>query len=328
MKSESILAWRSALEDLLLEEKVLNAAYDANEWFLPELQIMAIRALIEMLEPCKLLELRDQYAPIANPCKVGLILAGNIPLVGFQDILIAVLSGHEVIVKPSHKDRILTEWLVDHAPNEIRPKLKIANHLLATELDYLIATGSNNTARQIGAEFRSVPHILIRRNRYSVAIITGAESDVEMAQLAKDILLYHGMGCRSVSNLFVPRKFDLRPLLDAIEPFDNSLLSDSWWEVQKYQSAILKVLGNELSPCNVIQIKEVEELGVPNFGELNVIRYDSSAENWQKLASAKDDLQCVVGQGFIPFGEAQCPEIDDWADGVDVLQFLTTESKN
>jgi hypothetical protein len=324
MYPESILEWSSVLAEMVADDSLLNEAFAENEWFLPALQKKAIQALLPMLDPSRLRDLRNQYPAVSDAKRVGLILAGNIPLVGFHDLLMVLLSGHQVIVKPSHKDRVLLNALVAKSPADIRARIAIVESLEAMHLDCLIATGSNNTARQVEADFAQVPKILLRRNRFSVGLIKGNEDVEALKRLGFDILLFHGMGCRSVSNLLVPNDYDLKGLISGLNDFPEQLLANSWWQVQKYQSAIAQVLDRKDFQCAGILINEVSKIGIPNFGELNVLRYASSAQYWEMLAAVKDELQCIVGEDFIPFGEAQCPEIDDWADGVDVLRFLTS----
>ena len=319
---ESICAWKQALETIIADEKILASAQADNEWFLPELQVIAIQGLISWLEIDRLEALQRAYPKVAAQKRVGLILAGNIPLVGFHDLFAVLLAGHTAVVKASHKDRVLMTALFEKSPALLKERIEIVEGLANTSIDFLIGTGSNNTARQIKSKFAHLP-LLMRSNRYSVAILKGNETDTVLDTLSRDVLLYHGMGCRSISNIFVPKDYELQPLLSALDRFPKDLLASSWWDVQRYQTAIGNVLGKDKKACAAILVKEVERLAVPNFGELNIIRYTETAQYWGQLSTAKDEIQCVVGDGFIPFGEAQCPEVDDWADGVDVLEILT-----
>ena len=322
MIAQWIQAWKPILENMLSDEKVLEKAFSENEWFLPELQTFAIESLRDWLDAESLNDLRDTYPKVDSSKNIGLILAGNIPLVGFQDLLAVLLAGHFAVVKASHKDQVLLQTLCDAGPAALKARIRFVADLKGEGLDFLVATGSNNTARQIEAEFGHLP-TLIRRNRSSVAILKGNEDQSQLEALSRDVLLFHGMGFRSVSTVFVPQNYNLRALATVLDTFPSNLLAPSWWDVQKYQRAISMVLGNEKGISKTILINEVTGLVIPNFGELNVIRYADKAFVWAELGCAKDQLQCVVGEDFIPFGTAQCPTFDDWADGVDLLEILT-----
>jgi hypothetical protein len=255
-----------------------------------------------------------------QPKNVGIVMAGNIPAVGFHDFLSVFISGHRSVIKTSSKDPTLiphlaakmTEWDAD--VNEwvsFAPMLK--------GCDAYIATGSNNSAGYFEYYFGKYPNI-IRRNRTSVAILSGDETEKDLAKLADDIYVYFGLGCRNVTKLYVPGDFDFVPLLDAFKKYDY--LSDHHKYKNNYDYNLAIHLLNKKFYMSSGSILLVEESSVFSpISQLNYEFYDNTA----KLAEAlrqNPDIQCIVGEGHIPFGKSQQPAIDDYADGVDTLEFL------
>jgi hypothetical protein len=324
-----LMEWMGILQamrgDLTLQEEALKA----NEWFVPAVQQLAIEAVLPWYEGPSLTEFRGRYPKLQRQKRIGLILAGNLPLVGLHDVLVVVLSGHLAVVKPSHKDGVLLRHLVGQSPVEVQSRIRIVEAIQPSEVDFLIATGSNNTARYIDAAFGSVPH-LIRQNRFSVAVLNGNESDEELVGVADDILRYHGLGCRNVSCVLVPEGYDWAQLAKALGQYPSLRIGPAWDSVLRYERAIADMLQEQLPNVSRILCKPAQHIQPGKMGILNFLTYREVAEVAAMLDAVKPDLQVVVGAPLpgwegecIPFGQAQSPKIDDFADGVDTMALLT-----
>jgi hypothetical protein len=294
-----------------------------NAWFLPAFVDLAVDNIREQfLDPGRLTEwVRDYNIPeeMPAPKTVGLVMAGNIPLVGFHDFLCIFLSGHRQKIKPSAKDEVLIkhilEWMYALEPDsralaELSPMLK--------GCDAYIATGSDNSARYFEQYFARFPHI-IRRNRTSVAILDGTESLAELALLADDIHQFFGLGCRNVTQLHVPEGYDFVPLLEALKRYDYFLDHHKYRHNFDYNLTI-QIMNNRYYMTNGSVLLTENESPFSPIGQLNYQFYS----NRDKLSASLDPgkIQCIVGHGQVPFGQAQRPSLRDYADGVDVLGFL------
>jgi hypothetical protein len=296
-----------------------------NGWFVPEFVDHSISNIAKSyLQKEVISDFAAQYPSISNEAtskKVGLVMAGNIPLVGFHDFLCVFLAGHQLFIKPSSKDEVLIKHIAEKLI-EWEPSLEqtIVFGGMLKGCDAYIATGSNNSGRYFEYYFRNVASI-IRRNRTSAAIISGHESPSELDKLADDIMLYFGLGCRNVSKLYVPEGYDFVPLLRALDKYkwmaDHSKLKNNY----DYQLAIL-ILNNRFYMTNgVVLLVENDQLFSP-ISQLNYEYYHSLDEAaLQEKFSL--DLQCLTGSEKLPFGKAQMPAIDDFADGVNTMTFLT-----
>jgi hypothetical protein len=266
------------------------------------------------------LMLRQCYQPV-NHKKVGLVLAGNVPLVGFHDVLMGLLSGHQLFVKPSGKDRVLLEAWLHQLPADIARQVALVERLEEIELDFLVATGSNTTAVQLRDQYQGIPQ-LIRKNRFSIAVLDGQASENELDALAKDCLLYHGMGCRSVSNVLVPESWESATFLAALDRFPSELLAQGWFDNLRYQAAAFAVSNVHFQKSRNLILLEAKALASPLFGCLNIVRYKDMAHLHSLKAGLEEQLQCSLGLDGLPLGSAQCPALDQFADGVDLLALL------
>lgn len=255
--------------------------------------------------------------------KVGVIAAGNIPLVGFQDLLNVLLSGHHLYFKPSSQDKILNghiiEKLVDLAP-EIENKITIADRL--NNLDAYIATGSGNTSRYFEHYFGKYPNI-IRKNRVSVAILNGKESNTQLADLGNDIFNYFGLGCRNVSKLYVPTGYDFTQFFESVEYWSGISIHSKYTNNYDYNKSIMLVNGEKHYDNGFLLVKENVGMHSP-ISTIYYEEYDSEDTVRKQLAAAMDQLQCIVSnkQEDISFGETQAPELWDFADHIDTIRFL------
>jgi hypothetical protein len=247
-------------------------------------------------------------------------MAGNIPLVGFHDFLCVFIAGHKALIKPSSKDetliRHITETLMDWN-EEIKDLVQFETML--KNCDAYIATGSNNSAGYFEYYFKKYPHI-IRRNRTSVAILTGEETKEELEMLADDVFLYFGLGCRNVTKIYVPEKYDFIPLLDALKKYDR--FADHHKYKNNYDYYLAIHLLNKKFYMSTASILLIEDPSV--FSPISQLNYEYYTDVDELTASLKDNssIQCIVGKNFVPFGQSQRPTISDYADGVDTLQFL------
>jgi hypothetical protein len=303
-------------------QQVKEQAKGKNPWFVPEFIEMAAHNISsEFLEKDKLNNWVKKYnVPLENaaPVTVGIVMAGNIPMVGFHDLLCIFISGHISKIKLSSKDDVLIKhlvsWLVDLAP-EVNSLISIAENL--KNCDAYIATGSNNSGRYFDYYFGKYPNI-IRRNRTSVAIIDGTESEEELEKLADDIQTYFGLGCRNVTKLYVPEEYDFTPLLNALNKYEHYEDFHKYKHNYDYQLALL-MMGNKFYMTNgTILLSKNASL----FTAVSQVNYEfyNKAEELESLKN-NQDIQCIVGHQATPFGIAQRPTLFDYADGVDTLKF-------
>jgi hypothetical protein len=295
-----------------------------NSWFTPEFIDLATRNIaLAFLQKDKLTAWAQQYnlpAENAAPKNVGIIMAGNIPLVGFHDFLCVFITGHRQTIKPSSKDDVLIKHLVQqlYEWDETTRQLVTFSEMLKG-CDAYIATGSNNSARYFDYYFSKYPHI-IRRNRTSVALLTGDEAPEELDKLADDVYQYFGLGCRNVTKLYVPEHYDFIPLLDAFKKYDYLADLHKYKHNYDYMLAVL-ILNKQYYMSNQsILLTESKELFSP-ISQLNYEFYQNTAAVETSLAD-NADVQCIVGKNHLAFGQAQQPSLTDYADGVDVMKFL------
>jgi hypothetical protein len=312
----------------LLKSNLLNQAFSANHWFTPSETTRALDSWSSLLNINNLTQWIRQYSiPDVSPVRnILVITAGNIPMVGFHDFLSVLISGNRFIGKLSSRDDILLSRL---ALELIRIEPLFEDRILIQDItkipDALIATGSNNSARYFQTEYTHIPHI-IRKNRSSAAILDGSETAEELINLAADILEYYGLGCRSISHIFLPSGYSIETLADALasyhlidpcEPFKNNL---------RYQKARLAMLDAPGIDARYTILVENNALHSP-IGVVHYSFYDDKARLFEQLRFQNAEIQCLVGNSsidpiLIPFGSAQKPGLCDYADGVDTLDFL------
>ena len=253
---------------------------------------------------------------------IGIVMAGNIPLVGFHDFLCVFISGHKQTIKLSSKDDILLKHLVEKMM-EWEPAL--IQYIEFAELlkgcDAYIATGSNNSARYFTQYFSKYPNI-IRRNRTAVAILTGAETTQELDLLSDDVHQYFGLGCRNVTKLFVPVGYNFVPLLRAFDKYKYFEDHHKFKNNYDYQLSIA-LLNNIYYMTNGSALLLENDATFSAISQLNYSFYEDE-KNVFDILKDNDDIQCICGSMGIPFGMAQKPSLMEYADGVDTMQFLLT----
>ncbi len=304
-------------------EQACMRAEQQNPWFSQEFISLSLKSIANNFLQKNILEKWVTKYPVADNVstkKIGLTLAGNIPLVGFHDLLCVFIAGHHAILKLSSKDEVLFTHFISTLNEwdaEVSKLITISSDL--KNCDAYIATGSNNSARYFEFYFKKYPHI-IRRNRTSVAILSGLENEHALSLLADDMMLYYGMGCRNVSHVFVPHEYDFLPLLKALKKYNSIAEFYKYKNNYDYRLAIL--LMNQLNYMDSGGILLVENESL--FAPVSCIYYSfyDDEKNTREALLQNENIQCLVGNCGIPFGTTQQPNIDDYADGVDTMQFL------
>lgn len=301
---------------------VIARAVAENEWFSVNDICYAVEAIrSEMLDAEKISKWLSFYPFVgaSEAKRVAVIMAGNIPLVGFFDLMCVLASGNIPFVKPSSKDCVLEEY-VEHLLREIEPKLRIEKYVEGVEYDAVIATGGDSANLYFRAAFDGVP-CLLRGSRHSVAVLSGSESEIEIWDLADDIFTHSGLGCRNVSLVFVPKGFTLYlPTHRMCRAYHNNYLQCR---------ALLTMQGADFEDLEEAVIVHSEVAEFPRFlSQINLVEYSDLQEVKQWLAMNDESLQCVVSDigglhsRCVPFGQAQCPTLFDYADERDTMQFL------
>ena len=303
-------------------QAVKENASRANPWFVPEFIEMASSNIFNsFLDKNKLEQWAAHYnmsAENSNPQTIGIVMAGNLPMVGFHDMLCAFVAGQKQLIKPSSKDDILLKHLVAIMADWYPPVVDLISFADTLKgCDAYIATGSNNSSRYFEYYFGKYPHI-IRRNRTSVAILDGSETTDELDKLADDLLTYFGLGCRNVTKLYVPENYPFEPLLNALNKYEHYSDFHKYRHNYDYQLALL-MMGNKYYMTNgTALLSENNSL----FSAISHVHYQfyKDAATLEPLKQ-NPDVQCIVGHNHTPFGKAQQPLLSDYADGVDTVQF-------
>ncbi len=306
---------------------LIQLSQSHNGWYTPEQVYFAIESWSEALTEENLNQWLSSYTFDTSTQKsVGLILAGNIPLVGFHDFLSVLISGHQVLVKTSSNDQhllpFLAKYLIAAAPileNDIQFVKGKLEHF-----DAVIATGSNNTARYFDYYFKDKPSI-IRRNRNSIAVLNGQESTQDLENLGEDIFRYFGLGCRNVSKLFVPKGYDFTSFFEAIFKYQDIIHYEKYANNYDYNKAVFLMSNFKLLDNGFLTIKEDASYASP-ISSVFYEFYENLEAIQTRLAEENEQIQCIVSndlvQNSIPFGSTQKPKLWDYADNVDTLKFL------
>jgi Acyl-CoA reductase (LuxC) len=298
-----------------------------NGWFTEDNLRFACKSWSTTLSEENLIQWLSNYTiKTKDPKTIAVVMAGNIPLVGFHDFLSVLISGNNVLVKLSSNDKHLLPYL---AKQLVSIEAGFKDHISFTEsklenFDAVIATGSNNTTRYFDYYFGKYPNI-IRKNRNSVAVLTGTETTDQLESLADDIFRYFGLGCRNVSKIYIPKDYDFDPFFKGMYSWkhvinDNKYINNYDYNKAVYLMSLFDILDNEF-----LLLKEDKGFSSP----ISVVFYEyyDSPESLTKLLSENEEnIQCVISEqrlgNTIPFGKAQTPNLRDYADGIDTLKFL------
>lgn len=327
---EAFIKLGRTIQDLDEEakEELYWRSQNGNNWFTQESVSSSLEGIVFMLQEGKLKKWLSEYEikEEVEPKSVGILMAGNIPLVAFHDLMTVLISGNKACVKLSSSDTVLMNWVINQLI-QIEPEFEsfISVEEMLKGKDAYIATGSDNSARYFNYYFGKYPSI-IRQNRTSIAILSGEESQEDLKSLGKDIFKYFGLGCRNVSKIFVKSKDQLGDLLDALEGYASIANHHKYHNNYEYNKSIYLVNNEPHLDNGFLILKESIELVSP-ISVLYYEIYDSKNDLLNKLESIKEKIQCIVADstywgGGVSFGCAQQPEPWDYADEVDTMEFL------
>ncbi len=305
----------------------IKRAQEFNGWFTEDNILFAFEQWSKQLIKNKIENWISTYdLNNKSPKTVAVIMAGNIPLVGFHDFLSVLLSGNKVLVKQSSNDKhflpLIAKYL-EYAAPEFKGSIQFTEDKL-TDFHAAIATGSNNTSRYFEYYFGKYPNI-IRKNRNSIAVLTGNETKDELLGLAEDMLRYFGLGCRSVSKIYVPKNYDFDQLFKAIYPYSDIIHYKKYQNNYDYNKAVYLMSEFKLIENGFLMLKEDASYSSP-IATVFYEFYDDLDHIKQRLHHDSEMIQCVVSnviENAVPFGKTQEPSLSDYADGVDTLAFLS-----
>lgn len=303
-----------------------SQAQSRNQWFTQEYIQLAFEGISFMLQEEKVVDWLSKYIlkmDNVRPKNVGVIMAGNIPLVGFHDMLCVLVSGHNFLGKMSSDDNVFYPLIKDqlvHWNEGWKGRISLLEKKLEGH-EAVIATGSNNTAKHFEYYFKDYPHI-IRKNRNAVAILNGDESKDDIFELGKDIFQFFGLGCRNVSKIFLPEGFELSRLYEGIFEHGEVIHHNKWCNNYDYNKAVYLMSQFPFLDNNFLLLKEDNDAIISPLGVLFYEFYTNEEALRKKLSERVDEIQCLISSNDISFGKAQSPELLDYADGVDTMKFL------
>ena len=324
-KNTKLSLLNSKFYDKLFDE--FKKAEINNRWFIEENLFYAAKSWASLLNKDLLEQWTKSYALENSSKKIGVIQAGNIPLVGFHDFLSVLISGHSFIGKASSKDdnlpRFLSKVLIEIEP---RFKSKVSWVERLVDFDAVIATGSDNSSRYFEYYFGKKPNI-IRKNRSSWAVITGNETHEELSLLGEDIFRYYGLGCRNISKFFVPDGYDFKNFFEAIESFSWVYNNNKYANNYDYNQSVYLMNQIKFLQNGFFMVKE----DISQHSPLSVAFYETYSKLstvQQRIENQQDDIQLVCSangkiENTIPFGQTQIPQLWDYADNIDTLEFLS-----
>jgi hypothetical protein len=309
-----------SINELIISQKI------TNQWFTGENVRMALKALGDELNYSNLKTWTDKYPALGEkrkPLNVAVVMAGNIPLVGFHDFMSVLISGNRIIAKTSSKDADLIVMIgsIICSLNPEFSELIRFNDGFLKDFDAVIATGSDNSSRYFEYYFGKYPHI-IRKNRNSVAVISGNETNHDLKCLGTDIFSYFGLGCRNVSKIFIPEGYDLSLIIENLEGFAEIINHNKYANNYDFNKAVWMVNKEKFLDTGYLLLKKSSELTSP----VSVLFYDfyNSTEDLESLLKSQiNRIQCIVGSKYVPFGKSQFPKLWEYADNIDTLEFLS-----
>ena len=304
---------------------LINEQHLKNAWFTPENVRFALTSIAESLTPEDINKWLSKYPKLSDatePKTIGVIMAGNIPLVGFHDFMCVLISGHKVLAKTSSKDSdliIYVSQILCSIDKKFSDLISFTQDTLSG-FDAIIATGSNNTSKYFEYYFGKYPNI-IRKNRNSVAIINGSESVSELKELGRDIFSYFGLGCRNVSKIYVPAGYDLNTLVSHWDGYSSVINHNKYANNYDFNKAVFLVNKKKIIDTGYLLLKESTALSSP-ISVLHYEYYNSNERLRNDIENQKNNIQCIISKNDIPFGKSQKPYLWDYADGIDTINFL------
>ncbi|MBM76870.1 MAG: acyl-CoA reductase [Crocinitomicaceae bacterium] len=303
----------------------INTAFHSNGWFTKDMVIQAFKSWAQLMNKANLDIWLNQYEmPVSNYNKTVLIIcAGNLPIVGWHDILCSYLCGFKVKVKlSSDDDKLIPAMLsiISLFDNEIGNQIETVEGK-SEGFDLVIATGSDNTNRYFESYFGSYPHIF-RKSRTSIAVVNENHNSDELSKLADDIFSYYGLGCRSITKIYLPEGYSTDLIFNALFKYKDVVNHNKYMNNYEYYRSIYLMEGISFLDNGFLILKEDENIFSP-IGVLHYEFYNNLKKLENHLQSNNENIQCRVGEGGIPFGSAQKPELWDYADGIDTIEFLT-----
>ncbi len=305
----------------------LKIAEEHNGWFTQKNITYALNSWAMALTFENITKWLETYNIVkTTPKKIAIIMAGNIPLVGFHDFLSVLICGHSVLVKQSSSDKHLLPYLakyLEYVVPDFKGKITFTQNKI-DHFDAVIATGSNNTARYFEYYFKNKPSI-IRNSRNSIAVLTGKETALDLKNLSEDIFRYYGLGCRNVSKLFVPKNYDFKAFFEAMYHWHPIIEKAKYANNYDYNKAVYLMSEFDMLENGFFMIKEDKSYASP-IATLFYEYYEDSNELKKKLETDHKQIQCIVAKGFleneVPFGATQQPQLWDYADSIDSVEFL------
>lgn len=303
-------------------ESTIKTSIIYNGWFSENYVRQAFLNLGKILNKEELTQWLDKYPVVSSPKNVGLILPGNIPMVGFSDIFAVIFSGNKAIIKLSRDDDKLIPLLLEiitYLQPELSERFQIVERI--KNVDSVIATGSNNSARYFEKYFGHLPNI-IRKNRTSLAVLTGNESIDELNLLGRDLFDYYGLGCRNVTHLLLPKGYDLNNIFGAIVDYGEVINNNKYGNNYDYYKAIYLMNQVVFTDNGFVLFKETTDL----FSPVAVVHYhfyELNQEIEDYIEQHKDELQVIIGKNYEKIGNSQSPSLTDYADGIDTMSFLS-----
>jgi len=313
--------WDTVLEKTLIE------SHSYNSWFTIDNLKLSLKNWSNSLQENIISDWLSKYnIEDKSSKKIAIIMAGNIPAVGFHDLLCSLLLNFDCIVKLSSEDKLLIPFIVkflESRNEKLKNKVTFESEKLK-DFDGVIATGNNNSHRYFDYYFSKYPNLL-RKTRHSIAVLDGKESDNDLSELSNDIFNYFGLGCRSVSKVFIPYGYDLDLLFNAFFRHKEVVNHNKYVNNFDYNKAVYLMSKEKFIENGFIILKEESKLGSP-IGCLFYEFYNDKKEITKLINNNSDSIQCVVSNiNFntnIKFGQTQCPNINDYADNNDTIKFL------
>ena len=312
------------------DNPTINTSFDSiktsNPWFSEENISLSLSSVSKMLNEEALINWTSKYdfKSKSNKSKVFIIMAGNLPLVGFHDFLSVLISGNIAVIKLSSKDNILPKILIEimiSIDSRIADFINIVDNIIDLNIDAVIATGSDNSSKYFNYYFKGFKSI-IRKNRRSVAILDGSESENQLESLAVDVFSYFGLGCRSVSKIYIPTDYDLNKLFKSFFKYNSIINHLKYANNYDYNKALF-LLNKEIFLENGFLIITENAALHSAIGVLHYEFFSNESDVLQDLKLQNDHIQCVVSANHVLYGETQFPNLSDYADNVDTLKFLS-----